>query len=604
MAGTLAGSSAKIAVAIAAGLLSIASLARSAVAEEPSYSSYERETIAEAKTALHLEVDPSPDGKAIEAVVLRPLDVLEQRDPLPGFLIDFLDVFHATSLPFTIERELLFHQGDTWNTKLVDESARNLRGIRQLSLVLIIPMKGSSPDKVRALVITKDIWSLRLNSDFRIANGGLEELLLAPSEENLGGLHHSAGLRFELEPDTYTFGASYKVPRIGASRLATAVGVNMIVGRESGDVEGTSGTFTYGQPLWSTQAKWQYVATLTWLKEKTRYFKGLEPLRYDADATAADDGIPIQWDTDQLAAAFAFARSYGVAVKHDVTFGVEASRRVYRPFDLGRFDPAAAREFVEKEIPLSDTRIYPYVGYATRSTDFSSYVDLNTLGLQEDYRSGHDLYIKTYPVLEALGSTRSFIGNAIGAAYTVKLGDGLARAYAEGVVEASPERVYDANLSGGLRVTSPRFLLGRLLFDGGFFERFENYLNRRSSLGGDGRLRGYPSGAYRGENVVAANLELRTRPFVAWTVQLAAAAFVDTGAAWDRDETPVFRQSIGTGIRILFPQLERTVMRVDWAVPMETDPSVGVDALLPGRFVVTFSQAFPMPAVAAPSAVD
>jgi hypothetical protein len=462
-------------------------------------------------------------------------------------------------------------------------------------------MKGSTPDRVRLVVITKDIWSLRLNSDFRIADGQLEELLLAPSEENLGGLHHSAGLRFELEPDTYTFGVSYKVPRIARSRLSTAIAANIILGRDSGDVEGTSGTFTYGQPLWSTRAKWQYVATLTWLREKTRYFQGLEPLRYDAVATEKDDRIPIQWDTDELAAAFAFARSFGDHDKHDVSFGIEASRKEYRAFGLDRFDRAAAREFTARELPLSDTRIYPYVGYATYSTDFSSYVDFNTLGLQEDYRRGHDLYIKSYPVLEAFGSTRSYIGTAAGAAYTVKLGDGLARAYAEGVVEAAPSQVYDANLSGGVRLTSPRTPLGRLVFDGGFFERFENYLNRRSSLGGDTRLRGYPSGAYRGENVLAANVELRSRPLEIFTVQLGAAAFFDTGAAWDHDESPVFRQSVGTGLRLLFPQLERTVMRIDWAVPMATDPSVGVDTILPGRFIVTFSQAFEMPSIGPPS---
>jgi len=35
-------------------------------------------------------------------------------------------------------------------------------------------------------------------------------------------------------------------------------------------------------------------------------------------------------------------------------------------------------------------------------------------------------------------------------------------------------------------------------------------------------------------------------------------------------------------------------------VPLELDPLVGVNSILPGRFIVTFDQAFPMPAVDPP----
>ena len=117
-------------------------------------------------------------------------------------------------------------------------------------------------------------------------------------------------------------------------------------------------------------------------------------------------------------------------------------------------------------------------------------------------------------------------------------------------------------------------------------------------------MRGYPSGAYRGEAVTVFNVELRTRPLELWTIQTGAVAFFDSGAAYDHGEAPDFKQSVGAGIRIVFPQLERSVIRFDWAFPLETDPSVGVDSILPGRFVLTFQQAFGMPSIAAPTAVD
>lgn len=575
-------------------------LARVAGADDAKLSPYERETIDQALSATSTAIEPEPEGKIVESVIIRPLDVLEERDPLPGFLIDFLNYLHATTQPWVIEAQVLLKQGDRYSQALADESARNLRRIRQLSLVLVVPIKGSAPDRVRLLVIAKDIWSLRLNSDFRLANDQLEYLLLAPSEENLGGIHHSASVRFELQPDTYAFGASYKVPRILNSWVQGSVSTNFVLNRDTGAYEGTFGTFAYGQPLYSTQAEWSWLASIAWRREITRFFNGIEPLTYDAPSTEEDDEIPIQYSTDVLAGRISFVRSFGTQIKHDIMFGAEALRSAYRPLDLDAFAPSAQAEYIDSQLPSGDKRIYPYIGYSTYSTRFKTYVDLETLGLQEDFRQGHDMYVKLYPVISELGSARSFFGTAAGVAASTSIGDGHLRAHVEGLVEAAPDRVYDANAIVGLRAASPRLGFGRLIFDGLVFRRFANFLNRRSSIGGDTRLRGYPSGAYRGENVVAYNLEFRSKPAELWTVQLGATAFFDAGAAWDNGEDVDLRQSVGTGLRVVFPQLERSVMRFDWALPLELDPEVGVTSIFPGRFVVTFEQAFGMPTVDPP----
>lgn len=569
-------------------------------AQEEKLSPYERETIDQALSATRAVLDSEPEGKIVEAVLIRPLEVLEPRDPLPTFLIDFLNFFHVTTRPFVIDKQVLLRPGDAYDQRLADESARNLRRIRQLSLVLIVPVQGSTPDRVKLLVIAKDIWSLRPNSDFRIANDQLEYLLLAPSEENLGGLHHSANLRFELQPDTYAFGAGYKVPRIAGSWIQGALSANFLVNRETGAYEGSFGSFSYGQPLYSTKAEWSWLTAIAWRAEITRFFNGVEPLTFDAEVTTEDDAIPIQYETDILTGRVSLVRSFGTDIKHDLMFGAEAARSVYRTIGTDAFDRRAVAEYTAAQLPLSDTRIYPYLGYATYATEFKSYVDFETLGLQEDYRQGHDAYVKLYPVVAELGSSRSYMGVAAGASASSTLAGGHARAYGQLLVEAAPEQVYDANAIVGARVVSPRLGFGRLVADAAWFQRFANYLNRKLTLGGESRLRGYPSGAYRGENVLACNLELRSRPAELWTVQLGATAFLDAGAAWDRGESPDLRQSIGTGLRLVFPQLQRTVMRVDWALPLELDPDVGVTSIFPGRFVVTFEQAFPLPTVDPP----
>ncbi len=587
--------------------ISVASVAATAFADDPApptYSRFERDTIKGALDATKTEVEPSPEGMIIDDVIIRRLDVFEKRDPIPNFLVTFLNWFHATSKPHTIERELLINRGDTYQQELVDETARNLRGLRQLSLVLCVPVKSSKPGHVKLVVITKDIWSLRLNSNIRVTSAGLEHLLLQPSEENLAGLHHSASLLFSLDPATYTFGFGYKIPRIAGSWIGASVGANFIVNRHTGAFEGSYGTVGYGQPLYSTKAKWAWGADARWLTEISRRFIGIKERTFDSTLTPFKDNIPYEYKTDEIAGEYFVTRSFGESIKHDFSAGAEARRAAYRlPATVG-VDPKALADFQTTVMPVSDTRIYPFVQYETYSTTFMSVLDMNTLGLQEDFRLGHDVFVKLYPVTEALGSSRTYFGIAAGAAYSVRMGDGIARVYAQSTTEANTHQVFDASLQGGLRLASPKFVIGRLVVDGVVLDRFKNFLNARTSIGGSGRLRGYPTGAFIGESFLAYNVEFRTRALELWTIQTGAVLFYDSGAAFDHGKFPDLKHSVGIGLRVLFPQLDRTTFRLDWGLPLTKAPELGILRPFPGDVVFTFGQAFGMPGVAPPSAVQ
>jgi hypothetical protein len=402
-----------------------------------------------------------------------------------------------------------------------------------------------------------------------------------------------------LDPGSISFGAGYSMPHVGGSRIVFRMDANAIVGRESGDLEGSYGSFAYGQPLYATEVEWSWGAVISWRNEITRRFLGGEIFLYDAEITPAADDIPYLYRSDLLAGAYTVTRSYGRDLKHDFSVSAEVSRKVYRTYDLSAFDPAAVQEFQQSAVPVSDTRIYPAFEYHTHSTTFMSVLDFNTLALQEDYRLGHDVALKLYPVTTALGSSRNFMGIHLAAGYTVPLGDGLARALVESVTEVEGERLADASIELGLRLHTPTFVVGRLVFDVSFLDRYRNYLNRRAQFGGETRLRGYPTGAFLGEDAIAANFEFRTRPLELWSVQLGGAAFFDAGDAFDGFDELRVKQSAGFGLRLLFPQLDRVVMRADWGFPL-TRGYVEPDSL-PGDIVITFRQAFPMPA---PSTLD
>ncbi|AKT38741.1 BamA/TamA family outer membrane protein [Chondromyces crocatus] len=554
------------------------------------YSPYEVETIRRALARLDASIDSEPEGKIIEGIEIIPLEVFEDRDPAPAFV----NWFHSTSRPFVLRREMLLRSGEPYRQVLADETARNLRGRNQLSLVLVFPVRGSSPDRVRMVVVTKDVWSLRLNSNYRFAAGRLEYLLLQPSEQNLLGTHNSIAAQMLMDPATVSLGGSYTMPYVGGSRIVLSTDANVILGRDSGEVEGSFGSFSYGQPLYATIAEWSWGAVVSWREEITRRFVAGQVATFDADATPEEDDIPFRYRSSVLGGSYTVTRSFGRLLKNDFSLGIQASRRVYRAGDLSNFDPDARREFLRRAVPTSDTRIGPAFEYHTYSAHFRRVLDLNTLGLQEDFRIGHDVSLKLYPVLQGLGSTRNFAGVAVAAGYTVPLGDGLARLVVESVTEAEPSRIADGSIQIAGRIHTPHFGIGRLVFDAVLMHRYRNYMNRLTQLGGESRLRGYATGEFIGPDMFAANLEFRSVPLEIWSVQLAGAAFFDVGDAFRGFDDFRVKQSTGVGLRILFPQLDRTVIRADWGFPL-TRGYVARDSF-PGDIIVTFGQAFQLPA--------
>jgi hypothetical protein len=497
-----------------------------------------------------------------------------------------------------IEREVLLAVGKPYSQALADETARNLRDIIQLSLVIVVPVHGSAPNKVRVLVITKDVWSLRLNSDFRVVKGSdnkpkLEYLFIQPSEWNIAGTHQQVATQFIYQPLSYSVGASYANNRLFSSHNVLRGDANVIISTESGHTEGSFGSLTVGEPLWSTLTEWSWGTISTWRNEITRRYTNGELATFDRKNVPGDDAIPIQFNSKIYTTNVYVTRSYGWASKADFTLGFEASERKYTTGDLSAYDPAAVDAFVARLVPVSDARAYPYVDLHAYKTDFTQVLDFETLGLQEDFRLGHDLWLKLYPVTTGLGSTRTFMGIGGGAYYTVPFGDGLARAGVETIVEAESERVADMVIDGKQRIVTPRVGFGRLVFDGHQVFRPRDSLNRVSFLGGEGRLRGYPTNYTFGQNVVAYTLEFRTRPVEILSVQLGGALFWDTGDAYDNWSDVSLKHGAGFGMRMLFPQFDRYIFRADVGFPVSKGPRPpGTNAY---EIVLTFQQAFPMP---------
>jgi hypothetical protein len=610
------------------------------------YSSYERDAIDDALEYLHAVEDHAPEGKIVEGFDIITLEVFEKRDLVPGVTTIF-NVFHATTKPYVIEREILLRRGEPFRQPLVDDTIRNLRGLVQLSLVLTLATKGSGPDKVRLVVITKDVWSLRPNWNIQYGTGGLQSLSAQPAEINLAGTHQTVNGNFLLQPNSLLLGGGYINPRLLGTRIYTQGGVNIILNLPTGRAEGSTGGVVIGQPLYSPLVDWAWDAQITWSDQVQRRYVnaslGCYPTQQPGAcpaAVVAGVAVPFAYRGQQFDNQYTLTRSFGWTTKHDISLGVQINAQgypatpdqleaAYPPLSVfstgGGYDRKIAQQFIDANVPLTDNRVGPFLQYHTYSKRYARLLDFDTIGLQEDFRLGHDLYANVYPVVKALGSTRDFVGFDVAAQYTIKMGDGLVRAAVESITEVQtsdacpvvPGRtlvngpVCDASIDPALHIVSPTMLVGRFVFDGHFLYRFTNYLNQNEFLGGDTRLRGYPANFFTGNDVLDENLEFRTRSIDVFSAQLALVAFYDVGAAFNgltaaagtscrpvgsapsQNFCPV--QGIGTGLRILFPQLDRIVFRTDLGFP------VGEGRNLPGVTPVSFffslGQAFTVPQV-------
>jgi outer membrane protein assembly factor BamA len=106
------------------------------------------------------------------------------------------------------------------------------------------------------------------------------------------------------------------------------------------------------------------------------------------------------------------------------------------------------------------------------------------------------------------------------------------------------------------------------------------------TLGGDTFLRGYPSGYFQGNSSWSGNVEFRTRSFsITRFFLVGASTFFDFGnTIASPEEARHLHYSTGLGLRVLIPQVNRDLLRVDVGFPL-------ADRLSPS-FVIQFAQAF------------
>jgi hypothetical protein len=550
---------------------------------------YEREALARALEARGLRVVAEPDGsviRRIHVVNLEPFD-----DELA--ILTLLNNLRRTTRERTIAREVLLQPGDRWDAEKVAETRRNLEDPAYSSLVVIRPVRPTGDEdgeEVDLLVVTRDVWSLRVTTLFEVQQDALASLTASLVEANFLGRRKLAAFQFSLDLGSYSMGPLYIDPNVAGTRIEAAARASAVFSRETGSLEGSRSAFSVGYPLWALHRRWG--ASLSFRHDDSieRSFEGGDIRRYDAPETPQDDGLPWEYDRRELALTSEVVRQLRAGrLLQRVSLGHALD--LSRPAVLDTFPgDAEQREAFERDVlPRSERASSIYARYRLFEPRYVMIRDLDTFDLREELRLGPDVQLTLSLAAPALGSETLFVRGRSQLGWNVPIGeDGVARATLLGETRLEAGELIDNELRGALVVATPRaWGAGRLVGRVDAAARIRERQNRFYTLGGETSLRGYPIGQFAGQRLVRANVEARTVGLPLRLLRAGAVAFWDAGHAADRFGELSLRHDVGVGIRWLTPQFSRFVIRVDWAVPL-----TGGERGLPGRITAGAGQVF------------
>ena len=209
--------------------MSLALLVVLSATAPPRDARYEDRVVHWALDLYQRQPESNPEGKTVEEILVASEDIIAPTDPWPMLANDV----HVKTREMTVRRQLLFDVGQPYSANLAAETERNMRTLFIFAVARIVPVKGSAPDRVGVLVVTKDLWSIRLDSAYNVIGTLLQYLRIRPTEENFLGMDKTLQLDFFLKLDTLSVGEFFYDPRLFGSRWEAVQQLDVIFNRHT-----------------------------------------------------------------------------------------------------------------------------------------------------------------------------------------------------------------------------------------------------------------------------------------------------------------------------------------------------------------------------------
>ena len=573
------------------------------------FSSLERQSIARALVARGYQVEPQPWGKPIAHIYVYNENVFAEENWLR-----FFNYFHYTTREQSILDELAIHEGDMWSDELVAESARILRDPLYSSVVAAIPVKTSDPGKVALLIVTRDVWSIRLNTQYTFQQGSLTNLQLALSENNFIGHRNVFAAAVTMDQGAIAMGPLFIDKNFLGQHLDFRFRIDDIITRQALEVvspmgtriatgdpkgledahkyhsEGSDSTVSLSRPLWSLASEWGWGATFSHRYAVARSYYGTGLRGYDDPNTSGDDMLPREYSIRAWSTSANVVRQWGNELKFQLAIGHTVTSQ--KPTPLSNFpgDDQQRADFIHDVLPRYEVISQPYIEFAFFQPRYRTLRNFASYELAEDLRLGPSVDIVYAQGLKFLGSYYNYERPSATLSWTFPwCRDGFITPSGSIGLRIQDGATIDNTATAQIRGSTPTYTYFRIVAQANIGTRWNDTQNAFYTIGSDAGLRGYRINELIGQRRVSGAVELRTVPIPFWVLRLGAVAFYEAGGAASSLNTMPILQDFGFGARMLIPQTSRDLFRFDIAFPLVA--SVAWPALHP-HFIAGFDVYF------------
>jgi hypothetical protein len=490
----------------------------------------------------------------IGTVTIDPQNIFDPSNPTENTaLFRLANDLHIRTRESTVRDQLLFHPGEAYHGRLLEESERILRGTRYLQEASIVPI-AYHDGLVDIAVVTHDVWTLNPGVSFG-RKGGKNTTGFEIEDLNLlgSGSQISLGRKSGVDRSSTTF--LYRAPQLFGSWWTTTLGY-------SDNSDGRTEQFTLEHPFYALDTRW---AT------------GIGGTRDERIDSLYDLGnIVDQFATRQRNATFYGGWSRGL------TNGWTQRLTAGYTYDSSEFSPIVGEFGPTTLLPANRLLAYPWVGYEWLQDDFETARNRDQIEKTEDVHLGLRAHVQLGYSAPSFGADRSALmfGGSISRGFEPSERQ---RLLLSSSVSGRRENGTFADVLGGV---SARYYFRqserRLLFLSALADVTSNPdLDHQLLIGGDNGLRGYPLRYQAGEGrwLVTAEQRWFTNWYPFRLFNVGGAVFYDMGGAWGSNPVGAPPQGVlrdvGFGLRLGNSRSALgNVLHIDVAFPLDGDKSI------------------------------